>query len=201
LKDEFSFAQEKWIRTKSANGFIAQAGGWNLHDETEACIISFWESADALKYFMQNLHDQIVSENTQDKFYSSIMVDHFNSILPMEGESSTLLQAINDADFLRIADCKVKNDKVEHFEEVQKDIWRPGMKKANGMLGGCFSNSAQNKNKYLISTFWDSRENHNNYVNEILPELREKADAGNDLDIIFGKQILLVDSWKIINDN
>lgn len=201
LKNDFSSAQQKWIGTNSAKGFIAQAGGWNLNDETEACIISFWESEDSLTYFMQNLHDQIVSENKQDQFYSSITVDHFKSIIMMEGESSTLLEAINNAELLRIANCTVKGNSIEHFEEVQKDIWKPGMRSAQGMLGDYFSKSVSSTNKYLVSTFWDSQENHKNYVNKILPELREKADAANDLDMITGKQILLVDSWKIINDN
>ena len=201
LKDKFSFAQEKWIRTKSAKGFITQAGGWNLKDNSEAFIISFWESKDALEDFMKNLHHKIVSENTQDKYYSSIIVDHFNSILSMDGESSTLSQAINNAKLLRIADFYVQSNRIDHFEKVQKDIWKPGMKKANGMLGGSFSISVNNTNKYSISTFWDSLENHNNYVIEILPQLHEKADAVNDINRIIGKQILLVDSWKIINDN
>ena len=203
LKDKFSSSQEEWNRTNSAKGFIAQAGGWNLNDddETEACIISFWENKEALRNFMTNLHDQILSENKQDQFYTSISVDHFNSILPMEGDLSTLIETINNAKLLRIADCIVKQDKMGHFEEVQKDIWQPGMKKAKGMLGGNFSKSVNNTNKYLVFTFWDSRENHNSYANKILPGLRERADVSNDIDIITGKQILMVDSWKIINDN
>jgi heme-degrading monooxygenase HmoA len=198
-KKAFSSAQEKWIRTKSTKGFIAQAGGWNLNDETEACIISFWESEDALKYFMQNLHDQIVSENKQDKSYNSITVENYNRILSMEGESS-LTEAINNAELLRIADCTVKDNKIEHFEEMQKDIWKPGMRTANGILGGCFSKSENDANKYLVSTFWNSLDNHIYYVKKILPRLSEKADAANDLDRITGKQILLVNSWNIIND-
>jgi heme-degrading monooxygenase HmoA len=199
-KNEFSSAQEKWNGTKSVNGFIAQAGGWNLLDENDACIISYWESEDALKYFMSNLHNQILSENKQDQFYTSISVNHFNSILLMEGESSALTEAINNAKLLRIADCRVKQNKIEHFEKVQKDIWQPGMRKANGMLGGIFSKSVNDANKYLVSTFWDNPENHTGYVNNILPILREKADVSNDLNTITGKQILLADSWKIINE-
>ena len=54
LKDKFSSAQEKWNSTKPVKGFIAQTGGWNLNDddETEACIISFWENKAALRNFM-----------------------------------------------------------------------------------------------------------------------------------------------------
>lgn len=203
LNDKFSSSQEEWNRTNSAKGFIAQAGGWNLNDddETEACIISFWENKEALINFMTNLHDQILSKNNQDQFYTSISVDHFNSILLMEGDSSTLTETISNSKLLRIADCIVKQDKMGHFEEVQKDIWLPEMKKAKGMLGGNFSKSANNTNKYLVSTFWDSRENLNSYANNILLGLRERADVSNDLDMITSKQILLVDSWKTIIDN
>jgi len=200
MKEEFSFAQKNWIRLKNAKGFIAKEGGWDMNDETKACILSFWESEDTLKYFMNNLHDQIVSENKQDQFYNSITVEHYNRILSMEGESSSLTEAINNAELLRIADCTVKDNKIEHFEKVQKEIWKPGMRTAKGMLGGCFSKSENDANKYLVSTFWNSLDNHIYYVNSILPGLREKADAANDLDMITGKQILLVNSWNIIND-
>ena len=201
LKKEFSLAQEKWIGIKSIKGFIIQLGGWNLNDGTQACIISIWESETALKYFMKNLHDQIESKNKQDQFYSSIIVNHFNSILAIEGNSSTFKDAINNAKFLRIAECTVSNDKIKHFEEIQKNVWIPGMKSVNGMLGGFFSKSVKNINKYFVSTFWDSRENHKNYVNNILPRLRERADMVNDLEVITEKQIQLFDSWKIINEN
>jgi heme-degrading monooxygenase HmoA len=200
MKEKFSFAQKNWIRLKNAKGFIAQAGGWNLNDETEACIISFWESEDALKYFMNNLHDQIVNENKQDQFYNSITVEHFNIFQMMDEESPSLNEAISNAKLLRIADCNVKDNKIKYFEEVQKDIWKPGMRTANGMLGGCFSKSENDANKYLVSTFWNSLDNHTYYVKKILPGLREKADAANDLDRITGKQILLVNSWNIINE-
>jgi len=200
LKDKFSLAQEKWIRTKSAKGFVAQTGGWNSKDETEACIISFWENKYALQYFMTNFHDQIFIENKQDQFYSSIAVDHFNSNLTLEGESSTFIQAIKNAHILRIADCRVKNDKVEHFEQMQKEIWQPGMKNAKGMLIGYCSKSTNDTNAYLITSFWDSQENHQKYVDNILHGLREKADVINDLETTAGKQLFLVDSWKILKD-
>ncbi|MEJ2196298.1 MAG: DUF4937 domain-containing protein [Ignavibacteriaceae bacterium] len=175
LKDKFSLAQEKWLRTKSAKGFVAQTGGWNSKDETEACIISFWENKYALQNFMTNFHDQIFIENNQDQFYSSIAVDHFNSNLTLEGE-------------------------VEHFEQMQKEIWQPGMKNAKGMLIGYCSKSTNNTNAYLITTFWDSQENHQKYVDNILHGLIEKADVINDLETIAGKQLFLVDSWKILKD-
>ena len=96
------------------------------------------------------------------------------------------------------ADCFVKKEKNEHFEMVQKNIWLPGMKKIKGMLGGEFSKAVNNTSRYLISTFWDSVENHNNYTKHELPKFKIKSNVKDDIDQITGRQILLVDAWKII---
>ena len=200
MKYKFSCAQEKWYRTISAKGFIAQTGGWNTMDETEASIISFWESKDALHYFMRNLHDQILKENKQDQFYSSIVVDHYNITHTMKGESSTFVQVINNAKLLRTAVYRVKDDSVKHFEQIQKEIWKAGIKRTNAMLRSYFSKSTKDINKYLMITFWESQENHKNYINNIQPGLIERPDLLQDLETTSGKQILLVESWKILKD-
>ena len=200
LKFKFSSAQEKWNSTISAKGFVAQSGGWNSLDDTEACIISFWESKDDLKYFMTNLHDQILNDNKQNKLYSSIVVDHYNTTLTLEGESSTIVEAIKNAKLLRIADCRVNKDSVEHFDQVQKNIWQSEMQKVNGILRGYFSKSTKDTNKYLIITFWESLENHKNYINNILHGLRERVEDLQAFETIAVKEIVLVDNWKIFKD-
>ncbi len=50
----------------------------------------------------------------------------------------------------------VKQENASHFEKVQKEIWLQGMKNSKGMLGGKFSNSANNTSRYLVSTLWNS---------------------------------------------
>ena len=195
---EFSVAQEQWIETKNSDGFIGQAGGWELNNKKTACIISFWENENSLNLFMKNIHDKIIFISNQSKYYNSIKVDHFNSVLNMEGKFNMLIDVLNNGKLLRIGDCFVKKEKNEHFEMVQKNIWLPGMKKIKGMLGGEFSKAVNNTSRYLISTFWDSVENHNNYTKHELPKFKIKSNVKDDIDQITGRQILLVDAWKII---
>ncbi|MEE9430030.1 MAG: YdbC family protein [Melioribacteraceae bacterium] len=198
FKSAFSEAQEKWFETKKTKGFMGQIGGWNLQYPTEACILSFWEDKNSLNYFMENIHYEIFNNNKQEKTYKSIYVNYFNLKFNMPGSEIDFARRIKTATFLRIADCKVKPEKVNHFEEVQKSIWLPGMRKTKGMLGGEFSISEKEMSRYLVSTFWDSEKNHAQYVKNNLSILQNKSDVENDLLNITGKQILLENSWRVI---
>jgi len=198
MREAFSRAQEQWISTAQAEGFIAQAGGWNIEDKNEACIIAFWESREHLEQFMASLHDRIFEENRQSATYHTISVSYFDSLLEMDGQADSLKEAIRNSSLLRIADCDVWPESVKHFEAVQRSVWLPGMKQSEGMLGGMFSKASNQPHRYLVSTFWDSAEHHDRYANEKVPVLREKTAVGQDLNHITGRQIALVESWRVI---
>ncbi|MDX1828247.1 MAG: DUF4937 domain-containing protein [Lutibacter sp.] len=199
-KEQFTIAQEKWKRTVESKGFIAQTGGWNLKNTNEAHIIVFWKNKESLLHFMENLHDTIFLDSYQDTTYSSITINYFNSLMNMEGESKNIFVAITNSKFIRIADCIVKNDKTNHFEEVQKSIWIPSMKNATGMLGGKFSINEQNKLNYLVHTFWDEKNHHQNYVQNQLPLNQKSADITSDLDSISGKFIEIEKKWTVFKN-
>jgi heme-degrading monooxygenase HmoA len=196
-KEEFSKAQEKWSKTSESDGFIAQTGGWNLKNPSEACIIAFWKDKDSLQNFMDNLHDVIFIDNQQNTTYSSIKITYFESLLNIDGSVKSLNKAIQKSNFIRIADCLVTKNKIHHFEEVQQSIWIPSMKKAKGMLGGKFSINKQNKNNYFVSTFWDSKKNHQNYIENQLPVNQELTNISSDLQIITRKFIAIEKKWNV----
>ncbi len=200
-REAFSLAQEQWVRTATAEGFIAQAGGWNLKNESEACIIAFWESEEHLKQFMDKLHDEIFLHNKQGNTYESIAVTHFESQMTMEGRIDSLKEMIKLGEVLRVADCFVKAGKISHFEKVQREIWKPEMKRAKGMLGGKFSKAASDEFRYLVTTFWASLEYHSHYVDTILPSCQERSDVMNDTEKVTGYLVSLVESWKIIGQH
>ncbi|MBE0650848.1 MAG: YdbC family protein [Bacteroidales bacterium] len=197
-KQAFSAAQEKWLEIKGAKGFLAQVGGWDLENQNVACIIAFWESRADLYSFMSNLHDKIFHGNNQVETYKSIQISHFYDRIEMRGSGESLLEAARLSKLLRIADCEAKPDRIAHFEKVQKEIWLPGMKDSNGMLGGVFSQDINQNNHYLVSTFWDTQENHSDYVKFKLPVFQKKADIKSDLLDITGRKVRLMDSWSII---
>ena len=72
------------------------------------------------------------------------------------------------------------------------------MKNSKGMLRGKFSKSTNNASRYLVSTFWNSSENHQDYVENNLQKLKVNAATQNDIDNIIGRQIVLIDKWKVI---
>ncbi|MEJ2617523.1 MAG: DUF4937 domain-containing protein, partial [Ignavibacteriaceae bacterium] len=158
-RQNFSKAQEKWERSSEADGFVAQTGGWNLINNNEACIISFWKSKKFLEVFMKDMHDEIAKDNKQVNTYNEIFVEHFTSIFNMEGKAATLIEAVKHGNLLRIADCIIEPGKVKHFENMQSEIWLPGMRESKGMLGGTFSKNENNYLRYLVSTLWDNIKN------------------------------------------
>jgi heme-degrading monooxygenase HmoA len=199
-KKQFTIAQEKWKRTAESDGFIAQIGGWDLKNVNEAHIIVFWKNKNSLLYFMEHLHDTIFLDNHQNTTYSSITINYFNSLMDMVGELKNIFETIPNSKFIRIADCIVKNNKTNHFEEVQKSIWIPSMKKVTGMLSGKFSINEQNKLNYLVHTFWDSKKHHQNYVQNQLPLNQKNANITSDLDSISGKFIEIENKWTVFKN-
>ncbi|GET23268.1 DUF4937 domain-containing protein [Prolixibacter denitrificans] len=198
MKDAFSRAQEQWISTGQAEGFIAQVGGWNVQSENEACIIAFWESRGHAERFMVSLHDRVVEENRQSETYHAINVAYFDGLLEMEGQAASLVEAVRTGELLRIADCEVHSGRTEHFESVQQSVWLPAMQQAEGMLRGMFSKAEDGSNRYLVSTFWDTAVHHDHYQTEQVPLLRERASVTDDLHAITGKQVRLVKSWNVL---
>ena len=198
-KQEFTLAQDKWIKTADAEGFIAQVGGWDLKNNSEACIISFWDNKDFLENFMNDLHDTIFDKNKQADTYNSIDISHFVDRLNIEGRSDLLRNAIKTGKSLSIADCNLNSEKSVHFEKVLKEIWTPGKKRSEGMPEGIFSKSSNNNLRYLVLTFLNSIENQNNNVLNMLAAYGNKTTISDDITKMKERVIKLVDSWQIIN--
>ncbi len=196
-KEEFSKAQEKWSKTSESDGFIAQTGGWNLKNPNEACIIAFWKNKESLQNFMNHLHDSIFIDNQQITTYANIQIKYFDSFLNIDGIAKNISEATQKSKFIRIADCLVNKDKIHHFEEMQQSIWMPSMKKAKGMQRGKFSINEQNRYNYLVSTFWDTEKNHQNYIENQLPTNQKLTNISSDLQTIDGKFIAIEKKWNI----
>ena len=67
------------------------------------------------------------------------------------------------------------------------------------MLKVLLLKSSSKTSNYLVTTFWNNSENHNIYIPNKLEKLKLKADEVSDIEKITRKQVLLVDSWKIIS--
>lgn len=199
-RNYFSDAQSKWGSMCDTPGFIGQFGGWDLNDIESACIISLWKDQSSFNYFMNNIHDSIIKDSGQAMTYYECNVDFFDPVIPMPGKYRDIVSAIPEGNFLRVADCIVKSDKISHFKDVQKKIWIPEMQDVRGMMGGQFSVKFD-ENRYLVTTLWDTEGNHTEYANQKIPLLRKKADVSNDLETIIGRIIKLEPSWLVLPTN
>lgn len=200
LKTRFSDAQEKWNKTKSVPGFIAQVGGWDAVFPEKAYIIAFWENAESLREFMLDGHDQMVDETNQLGTYEKLVINHFSSQTELEGEADSILDAIEHSHFLRVADCIVRSDGIKNFEKVQKSVWLPGFKKAEGMQGGLFSKGDGDQNRYHLSVFWNYQQSNSDFEKKELLSLRKIAAVNEDILSLDVTLVNLEESWKVIAD-
>lgn len=192
----FSVAQQQWTAIKAAPGFITQLGGW-VSESGNACILGLWKNHDSYKHFMEEIHDTVTVSNKQAVTYSKISTTLFDQQFIMPGSADSLQSAARHADFIRVADCTVKPELINTFINKQSSIWKPGMQKAKGMLGGAFWKSVKSPNNFLVSTFWNSKKHNSSYEANILPLLRKQAQALEEINQLTGYTITVEPSWTI----
>lgn len=186
------------MATSEVPGFIGQIGGWDERDQTSACILSLWKDQESYIHFMHELHDQIEKDSKQSSAYNLRVVDFFNPIDSFSGTSLNMHDLLTSCKHLRVADCTVKSQRIEHFREAQTSVWIPAMTKAEGMLGGHFSHDHHNDSRFMVSTLWNSSFIHDKYRTEQLPALKTKANVVNDLEEITGWSVMLEPSWLVL---
>ncbi|WP_145025814.1 YdbC family protein [Paenibacillus sp. Y412MC10] len=199
--DIFSRLQINWELIHNLKGFIGQIGGWDIKNKLSACIYSFWESKEDYDYFMGNVHDEIVSKSNQSKTYSSINVELFEEVNNITGLLDDFISVLRKSKFIRTALTDVKEDRINHFKEVQNQVWSPGMKTTNAMLGGKFACSSKDNHRYLTLTGWVSQEAHENYTNHLFTNLKLRANTELDIIRISSQHFVSEDSWKVLGDH
>lgn len=126
----FSSAQEKWEVISTAPGLLGQFGGWDEERPECACILSLWSDQASYDHFMKAIHDKVTNSNSQAGAYTSITVDFFSSLFSMPGEFTDLIKSIPTSKFLRVADCRVKRERLGHFCKIQQEVWLPEMQRS-----------------------------------------------------------------------
>lgn len=198
MRGLFSTAQEKWGAISKCPGFLGQLGGWDEKNKQEACILSLWKDKYSVDLFSDEVHDSITETNAQSRTYDSIYVEYFESQLPMPGQCEDLLDAFDKGEFIRVAECSVKSENIEHFYKAQKDVWIPGMQSSQGMLGGFFNRGIKVPEQFLVTTLWKNKEHHDHYSNTKVPLFRKEADVSSDLTSIRGRFVHLDPKWVVL---
>lgn len=196
-RDAFSKAQEQWVALRDVQGFLGQIGGWSERTKDEACILAWWRNEDTYLAFMQKEHDAIIGHSLQDTTYDSIEVLQLCERLRMPGRYPDPTAAVAEAEFLRVADCLLKPDRIEAFTEAQKEIWIKGMEPVDGMLGGSYCEVLNTPRHVLVFSLWSSVETHRAYEVDIMPGLRESAQVSQDLSYLTGVFVKLEPGWAV----
>jgi hypothetical protein len=184
---EFDQGQRGWQRLAGEPGFLAQFGGWSRHDRNVAHVFGLWSDAGSYDRFMRGRHDDLAGP--QAGTYGAIQVRIFTRLFDMGRPDLT------GGALLRLAHCHVRPGHVDHFEQVQRDVWLPGMTAAPGMLGGVFA--AGEPAEYLVLSTWRSAADHTGYLTDRFPALRRNAATGDDLASIAGELIDMESGWTV----
>ncbi|MBP3971548.1 DUF4937 domain-containing protein [Bacillus sp. WL1] len=191
-KELFSMAQEKWRDIQHLDGFYGQFGGWN---EDEACVFTLWEDRSAYQSFINGAHDTIYVNSNQEDTFLSCEIDLFQTLYDIT--DMPLKDVVTEGSFVRVAICDVKSEKEQQFLHKQETIWNKGMENAKGILGGVVGKSLKNVNRYIVLTYWKDEMAHQNYVEEIFPELYKLANIHDDIEDIRGKQVVCKEGWMV----
>ncbi|WTD39734.1 YdbC family protein (plasmid) [Streptomyces sp. NBC_01643] len=194
-RERFSGAQRAWSTISDQPGLIGQVGGWDPATD-RAHLLGLWTGAEAYKCFMRDRHDAVTARNRQDDSYTAIEIATGEVLIEMAGDSANLCHALEHATLLRVADCSLLPGREEHFIDVQRRIWAPGMAAAGGMLAGAFIRLEPRR--YLVTTLWSDAAAHQHYSTQHLPALRSRAAPENDLQSITGHALPLEADWRVL---
>ncbi|SCN07990.1 Uncharacterized protein BCRIVMBC126_02324 [Bacillus wiedmannii] len=144
---------------------------------------------------MNSAHDTIYLNSNQEDTFLSCEIELFQTLYDITDTS--LKYVVTEGSFVRAAICDVKVEKEKYFLHKQETIWNKGMEKAKGLLAGVVGKSLKNENCYIVLTYWKDEMAHQNYVEEIFPELYKLANIHEDLKDIRGKQAVCKEEWLV----
>jgi len=186
----FEHGQRAWAALRGVPGFLGQGGGWSRRDPGVAHVFGCWADQSSYESFMAETHDGIA--DAQAGTYHSIEVRLFQHLMDI-GERFSADFA--DASLVRLAHCHVKADRQAHFIGAQAEIWNPGVTRAPGMRRGMFGKRGEAE--FLVLSLWESMTDHEHYLNEHFPKLRERSGAADDLDSVTGDLVYLESAWTV----
>jgi hypothetical protein len=100
-----------------------------------------------------------------------------------------------DADLLRVALCRVRPERVDHFTLMQQRVWNPAMAGSPGMLRGVFGQSGTGE--FLVLSMWDSATEHGKYRESSVSRLSERAELDTDVLSVAGDVVDVVPAWTV----
>ncbi|MCD9145574.1 YdbC family protein [Streptomyces albireticuli] len=186
----FERGQRKWAGLLGEPGFRGQGGGWSRSRPHVAHLFGFWESRAFYDSFMARSHDRLAA--AQSGTYRDIQVRLFEHRFDVK---VGFRPQFSDADVVRVAHCRVREDRVEHFTLMQEKVWNPAMAGSPGMLRGLFGQAPGPE--FLVLSMWNSEAEHGKYRTERVERLALRAQTETDVAAIGGDIVSIEPSWTV----
>ncbi|MDT3397316.1 YdbC family protein [Streptomyces sp. B1866] len=186
----FERGQRKWAGLLGEPGFRGQGGGWSRSRPDVAHVFAFWESRAFYDSFMARSHDRLAA--AQSGTFTGAQVRLFEHRFDVK---VGFQPQFTDADVVRVAHCRVHEERVEHFTHVQEKVWNPAMAGSPGMLRGVFGEAPGCE--FLVLSMWDSAAEHGKYRTERVERLGLRAQTEADVAAIAGDVVTVEPAWTV----
>ncbi|MFI9720135.1 YdbC family protein [Streptomyces sp. NPDC052396] len=186
----FERGQRKWAGLLGEPGFRGQGGGWSRGRPGVVHLFNFWESRAFYDSFMARSHDRLAA--AQAGTYKDIQVRLFEHRFDVK---VGFRPQFTDADVVRFAHCRVREDRVEHFMLMQEKVWNPAMAGSPGMLRGIFGEAPGQE--FLVLSMWNSEAEHGKYREDRVERLALRAQTEADVAAISGDVVRIEPSWTV----
>lgn len=100
-----------------------------------------------------------------------------------------------DADLIRVALCRIHEERVEHFTLMQEKVWNPAMAGSPGMIRGMFAEAPGQE--FMILSMWRSAAEHGKYRTERVERLALRAQTEADVAALSGDIVEMEPSWTV----
>ncbi|GHF11203.1 hypothetical protein GCM10017776_31260 [Streptomyces griseoluteus] len=155
-----------------------------------AHIFAFWESRAFYDSFMARSHDRLAASQ------SGTFKDSQAKLFEYRFDVKTGFEPrFTDADLVRVALCRVHEERVEHFTLMQEKVWNPAMAGSPGMIRGMFGEAAEHD--FLVLSMWRAAAEHGKYRTERVERLALRAQTEADIASLTGDIVELEPSWTV----
>jgi heme-degrading monooxygenase HmoA len=186
----FERGHRRWAALREQPGFRGQGGGWSRSQPGVAHVFAFWDSRQAHDAFMSGPHDGIAAGQKGSAEVLAARVFEHRLDVKVGFEPS-----FADADLIRVALCKVRPDRAEHFTMMQQRVWNPAMAGSPGMLRGVFGQGTGDD--FLVLSLWNSATERGKYRETAVSRLSERADLDADVVSVAGDVVDVVPEWTV----
>ncbi|MFF3285537.1 YdbC family protein [Streptomyces sp. NPDC003023] len=186
----FERGQRKWAGLLGEPGFRGQGGGWSRIRPNVAHVFAFWETRAFYDSFMARSHDRLAAgQSGTYKDSQAKLFDHRFDV------RTGFEPRFTDADVVRVAHCRVREDRVEHYTLMQEKVWNPAMAGSPGMVRGVFGEAPGHE--FLVMSMWLSAAEHGKYRAERVERLLLRAQTEADVSALAGDVVELEPSWTV----